>query len=94
MYSVPNCLDCAAVKNLLQGAGIPYREVDISQVPGARRALALLSGLQSVPQVYIGSRFIGQVFEVRTLIQTGQLQRLLAEAGDLGEPHPSQDGEP
>lgn len=80
MYTVPNCLDCAAVKNLLEGAGVPYREVDISQVPGSREALAMLSGLHSVPQVYIGSRFIGQVFEVRTLIQTGRFQRLLAEA--------------
>lgn len=94
MYTVPNCLDCAAVKNLLEGAGIPFREVDISQVPGSRDALAMLSGLHTVPQVYIGSRFVGQVFEVRTLIQTGQFQRLLAEANARREPSPSNDDEP
>lgn len=72
VYTVPDCLDCAAVKNLLRGAGIPFREVDISEIPGSRDALAMLSGIKSVPQVFSGSRFIGQVFEVRYLIQSGQ----------------------
>nr|MBO2477875.1 hypothetical protein [Bacillota bacterium] len=80
VYTVPNCLDCAAVKRLLEQAGIPYREVDISQIPGSREALALLSGVRSVPQVYVGDRFIGQVFEVRHLIHTGKLQEMLAKA--------------
>ncbi|OUN01209.1 MAG: hypothetical protein BAA04_12820 [Firmicutes bacterium ZCTH02-B6] len=79
VYTVPNCLDCAAVKRLLEQAGIPYREVDISQIPGSREALALLSGLRSVPQVFLGDRFIGQVFEVRHLIHTGKLHEMLAE---------------
>lgn len=78
VYTVPHCLDCAAVKNLLAQAGIPYREVDISRIPGGREALALLSGLRSVPQVFVGDRFIGQVFEVRHLIHTGRLQEMLA----------------
>lgn len=78
VYTVPNCLDCAAVKNLLADAGVPFREVDVSVVPGAREALELLSGLRSMPQVYIGSRFVGQVAEIRYLLRTGRLASLLA----------------
>lgn len=73
VYTVPNCLDCAAVKNLLTEAGVSYREIDISQIPGSREALEMLSGLSTVPQVFVGSRYIGQVAEVRYLIQTGRL---------------------
>lgn len=78
VYTVPNCIDCAAVKNLLSEAGIPYREVDISQIPHSREALEMLSGLKSVPQVFVGSRFIGQVSEVRYLIRTGKFAEILA----------------
>lgn len=78
VYTVPNCIDCAAVKNLLSEAGIPYREVDISQIPHSREALEMLSGLKSVPQVFVGSRFIGQVSEVRYLIRTGKFTEILA----------------
>lgn len=77
VYTVPNCLDCGAVKNLLSDAGIPFNEIDISQVPRSREALELLAGVRSVPQVYIGSQFVGQVAEVRYLVQTGKFAELI-----------------
>lgn len=80
IYTVPRCLDCGALKNLLREAGIPFREVDISEVPQARDALELLSGVRTVPQVFIGDRFIGQLAEVRYLIRSGQLSQWLADA--------------
>ena len=83
VYTVPNCLDCGAVKHLLDRAGIPYREVDISRIPESRDALELLSGLRSVPQVFVGNQFIGQVSEVRYLIETGKFHELLADRNDL-----------
>jgi len=86
VYTVPNCLDCAAVKHLLAEAGVPFREVDISFVPGSRDALELLSGRRSVPQVYLGARFLGQVGEIRYLVRTGRLQQLLAGEAALCRP--------
>lgn len=79
VYTVPDCIDCAAVKNLLSEAGISYREVDISDVPDSREALELLSGLRTVPQVFIGSHYIGQVAEMRYLIQSGKIATLLRQ---------------
>lgn len=81
VYTVPHCVDCGAVKNLLTEAGIPFREVDISRIPGGRDALAMLSGVRSAPQVFLGSRFLGQVAEVRYLIRTGKLAELLEASG-------------
>ena len=79
VYTVPGCLDCTAVKALLRQADVAFEEVDVSDIPNSREALALLSGLQSVPQVYLDGRFIGQVAEVRHLVMTGRLSRLLAD---------------
>lgn len=81
VYTVPNCLDCAAIKRLLSDAGIPFDDVDISTIDHGREALALLSGLQSVPQVFVGNRFIGQVGEIRILAATGKLKELVRQAG-------------
>lgn len=74
VYTVPDCIDCAAVKNLLRAADVPFEEVDISDVPHAREALSTLSGLMSMPQVFLDNRFIGQVAEVRHLLLSGRFQ--------------------
>lgn len=81
VYTVPHCFDCAAVKHLLKEAGIPFREIDISQIPKSREALEMLSGLKSVPQVFAGSRFLGQVAEIRYLIQTGKIRKFIDPPG-------------
>lgn len=86
VYTVPDCLDCAAIKHLLAQAGVPFREVDVSAVPAARDALELLSGRRSLPQVYAGSRFIGQVAEIRYLLATGRLASLSAGDGRSDPP--------
>lgn len=70
-------MDCAAVKHLLHQEGISYREIDISDIPQSREALAMLSGLRTVPQVFAGRRFIGQVGDIRYLIQSGRLASVL-----------------
>lgn len=62
---------------LLEQANVPYEEIDIENVPGARQALSLLSGRQSMPQVFVGERFIGQVAEIRFLVESGRLHQTI-----------------
>lgn len=64
---------------LLEQAKVPYEEIDIENVPGARQALELLSGRQSMPQVFVGDRFIGQVAEVRFLVESGRLHQTIKQ---------------
>lgn len=82
VYTVPRCLDCAAVKNLLSDAGIEFEEIDISQIEHSRDALEMLSGVRGMPQVFIDGRFIGQVSEIRYLIQTGELASMIEGQSD------------
>ncbi len=77
VYTVPGCIDCGAVKRLLEQAKIPYEEINVEQVPGAREALSLLSGRQSLPQVFVGNRFLGQVGEIRFLVASGRLRQII-----------------
>lgn len=79
VYTVPNCIDCAAVMHLLSEAGFEYDEIDISALPNAREALSLLSGYMSVPQVFFHNVFLGQVAQIRHLVQTGRLQQMIDE---------------
>lgn len=80
VYTVPNCIDCTAVKFMLDEAGISYEEMDITAIPRAREALHMLSGMMSMPQVFVDGTFVGQVANVRHLIATGQLQKIIASS--------------
>lgn len=86
VYTVPGCIDCGAVMRLLEQAKVPYDEIDVEHVPGARHALSLLSGHRSLPQVFVGERFIGQVAEIRFLVESNRLRqtidRIVAELPD------------
>lgn len=82
VYTAPDCIDCAAVKNLLQQANVSFKEIDISEIPSSREALAMLSGFYTVPQVFVGARFIGQVADIRYLVQTGKLADVIYNAPD------------
>lgn len=79
VYTVPGCIDCGAVKRLLEQAKVPYEEIDVEHVPGAREALSLLSGRQSLPQVFVGERFLGQVGEIRFLAESGRLHQTIEQ---------------
>lgn len=80
VYTVPNCLDCAALKNLLDGQSVAYKEIDISDIPDSREALSMLSGLTTVPQVFVGRHYVGQIAEIRYLIETDRLAQTIEAA--------------
>lgn len=86
VYTVSGCIDCGAVKRLLEQANVPYEEINVERVPGAREALSLLSGRQSLPQVFVGDRFLGQVGEIRFLVASGRLRQTIEKlASDMPE---------
>ena len=54
----PGCPFCAAAKASLREAGIDYEEIVLGQ-DASTRSLRALSGVDTVPQVFIGGRRIG-----------------------------------
>lgn len=71
------CGYCTQVKTLLERRGIPYRERSVEDEPGLREQLLARSGRRTLPQVFVGERYIGGADEIRVLDASGELTRLM-----------------
>jgi len=82
VYSSRMCGFCVRAKTLLDEQDIPFREIDISDDPEARRALIQRSGGQrTVPQIFVGSEHVGGFMELLALQRSGGLEPLLERQG-------------
>lgn len=79
IYTTPFCGYCLAAKRLLTAKGISFAETDVSQDPGERRKMTVLSGgRMTVPQIFIGGTPIGGFEELHALDRSGRLDPMLA----------------
>lgn len=58
IYSTPTCAYCKKAKVYLQGKGIEYTDIDVSQNETAQKEMLEKSGTMSVPVIDIGGRVI------------------------------------
>lgn len=58
IYSTPTCPYCKKAKAYLQGKGIEYTDIDVSQNETAQKEMMEKSGTMSVPVIVIGGRVI------------------------------------
>ena len=78
VYSGPMCNFCDAAKRLLTRNNIPYKEINIATVDGARdEMIKKANGKQTIPQIFFDNQHIGGYDEVRTLEKEKKLQDLL-----------------
>lgn len=79
VYSTDICTLCNSVENLLNARDIPYEKVLIAEDSDEHRELAQRSGLQTFPQVFIGSLLVGGFQETMAADQSGMLADLLED---------------
>ena len=84
VYTTGFCGHCLRVKSLLERHGIPFTEVDAEDHPGLREKLLEKSGRRTLPQVYVGDRYVGGADEMTALEKRGELLRLIQERNDDG----------
>ena len=77
VYTGSFCGYCIQVTSLLERRGIPYTEVSVEDHPGLQQELLARSGRRTLPQVYIGERYIGGAAELAALDRNGELTRLI-----------------
>jgi|TARA_B100001741_G_C16180035_1_gene426400 glutaredoxin 3 len=78
IYTGPLCNYCDAAKRLLTRNNIPYKEINIATVDGARdEMIKKANGKQTIPQIFFDNQHIGGYDEVRTLEKEKKLQDLL-----------------
>jgi glutaredoxin len=88
VYATSTCPYCAKVKALLGDLGVPFKAVDFdSLADGAamRAAVNAVSGMRTVPQVFVGGALVGGCDDTVAAARSGDLKRRLAAAGVVVE---------
>jgi glutaredoxin 3 len=70
--------DVARMKQILDGMGVPYEEVDLSLTPERRATmLADSAGKTQLPQVHVNGKYIGTTDEIIDMNDFGELMPVL-----------------
>jgi glutaredoxin 3 len=77
VYTGSFCGYCDQVRALLERRGIAYNEVSVEDHPDLREKLLARSGRRTLPQVYVGERYVGGATELAALDRTGDLLKLI-----------------
>jgi len=80
--SFPMCGFSASAIEILEESGYPFAHVNILEDQEKREAVKAFSNWPTIPQVYIGGKFVGGSDILRELHASGDLQRLLKETFD------------
>ena len=78
--SLPMCGFSAATVEVLREHGVPFAHVNILENQEKREAIKAFSNWPTIPQVYIGGKFVGGCDIVQELHASGELERLLKDA--------------
>lgn len=79
IYTSSPCPYCSRAKALLRAKGAEFTEIHIPWKDHEQRAaLVARTGQQTVPQIFIGERFVGGFDQLAALDRSGELARLLA----------------
>ena len=78
IFTTPYCPYCVKAKRLLTRKQVPYEEIDVAGDDAARERLTQQTGLQTVPQIFIGDTFVGGSDDLQDLETAGKLDGLLA----------------
>jgi thioredoxin reductase (NADPH) len=77
MYSKGWCSYCDRAKRLLAGKGQEWTEIDVEGSAAALDEMVERSGRRTVPQIFIGDRYVGGFDELAALDAAGELDPLL-----------------
>jgi monothiol glutaredoxin len=76
----PQCGFSAATVQVFQELGVPFETADVLSDPELRDAIKRYSNWPTIPQVFIGGKFVGGCDIVREMYESGDLQRLIEAA--------------
>lgn len=78
MYSTGWCPYCERARALLERKGAAFREIKVDEDPAERATMLTRSGgRRTVPQIFIGDRYVGGFDELYALDKAGELDELL-----------------
>lgn len=80
VYYSPFCPYCTWAKQLLDGKGVEYSMINVSDDAMIRQEMEDRSGRNTVPQIFIGDLHVGGFDDLSALDRQGGLDPLLQDA--------------
>jgi glutaredoxin 3 len=81
IYSSAFCAYCDQAKALLERKGVAFTEIDVSMnAEKAREMIERTGGRRSVPQIFVGGKYVGDFQTLYALDREGKLDELLGIA--------------
>lgn len=77
IYGTRWCPYCTMAKRFLDGKGIAWREVDLTNDPTELAAVKARTGHRTVPLIFVNDTFVGGFTDLRELDRRGGLTPLL-----------------
>ncbi len=77
IYTAAHCPFCVRAIQLLKDKGVAYIEIDVGEKPELRQAMAQKAGADSVPQIFVDGKHIGDCDGIHALDAQGKLDELL-----------------
>jgi monothiol glutaredoxin len=78
--SFPQCGFSAATVQVFEELGVPFQTADVLSDPELRDAIKRYTNWPTIPQVFIGGKFVGGCDIVREMYESGELQDLVKSA--------------
>jgi monothiol glutaredoxin len=75
--SFPQCGFSAATVQVFEQLGVPFETADVLSDPELREAIKRFTNWPTIPQVFIGGKFVGGCDIVREMYESGDLQKML-----------------
>lgn len=77
----PQCGFSAAVVDVLNHMGVPFKSHDVLQDPELRQGIKEYSDWPTIPQLYVKGEFVGGCDIVREMFANGELREFFEEKG-------------
>jgi monothiol glutaredoxin len=78
--SFPQCGFSAATVEVFEQLGVPFQTADVLSDPELRDGIKRYSNWPTIPQVFIGGKFVGGCDIVRELYENGELKSIVDSA--------------
>lgn len=80
LYASEFCPYCRRARTLLDQKGATYTVLDVNRDPHLWVEIAKRTGRDTVPQIFIGDRWVGGCDDLLELERRGRLDRLLEDS--------------
>ena len=79
--SFPMCGFSGRLVQILNHVGVPFKGINVLESDELRQGIKSYANWPTIPQLYVKGEFVGGCDIMKEMYQSGELQKLLADAG-------------